>query len=156
MPLHEVSSSLSEAGRELVVAESTSSVTITATSEATPTDVISLGAFYYEAVPTLLEFWCSNVSLDDATGGGVGLLCLWDTDSTEIARWADFRTENVAAATKQDVPVFLRYRFTPSAGYNTYKVRGLKSAGVDTFVVTGGTREGSGTYTPIQMRAVRA
>jgi hypothetical protein len=134
-------------GSKLVSVTATD-VTVSSSTEATPDDVISLGAFTYTAAATVLEFYAATA---DVPSGALGLILeLWDAN-TYLARILDVRSGN---ATTPQCPLYARYELTPSAASHTYKIRGIKVGGLQNCTIRGGTGTGgSGTYTPIQLSA---
>lgn len=113
------------------------------TAEATPTDLVSLGAQTYDAVPILIQgFWTADMAGDSSS---LVIGCLWDTDSTELCRFGDSRSGIDPASPS--------LKLTPSAGSHTYKIRVFGTAGsaVDADSGSGG----SGTYPPAYIRATK-
>lgn len=102
---------------EVAYAEITSDVSVTATSEATPTDVVSSGAITYEAVPHMIEWFSSGVA--PGTGNQT-IIHLWD-GSTEINRIAE-HAENLQ-------PSRGTHRITPTAASHTYRIRAHRVTG---------------------------
>jgi len=136
-----VSAAASGGSSELFYAEITTTLDATSTSEASPDNLVSLGAQTYAAVPIYLEFFCAAV-----TGAGVATIaCLWDAN-TELFRWGDHRGEF-----DEGQAMFCKTKLTPTAGSHTYRVR-VFGSGV-THWNAGSVSGGSGTYPPIYLRA---
>ena len=70
---------------EVAYATIVADVSVTATSEASPTEVVSSGAITYEAVPHMIEWFCSAVA---PGAGNTTIISLWDA-STQINRIAE-------------------------------------------------------------------
>lgn len=137
-------------GYEIAYAEVTSNVTVSATAEATPTDIISLGALSFDGSPIILEFYCANAAV--ASGTMILVANLWD-DTTDLERWFDVRGGN---ATTPGFPIYARRRIVPTAGTHTFKVRGIKGGGLtDVTMFANAGSAGAGTYSPIWMRATK-
>jgi hypothetical protein len=107
---------------ELAYVEFNASVSITATVEATPNDVVSAGAFTFDGATRIcIEFEATEMETG-TTAGSFVLLNLWD-DTTDLGRFAI--VENSATGLV-GVSVHRRRFLTPTAGNHTYKVRGWR------------------------------
>jgi len=104
--------------RELSYTEFTSDVSVTATAEASPNDVVSAGAATYEAKPIRITFHAPSV-VTGSTNGSQVFLNLWD-GSTDLGRLATIGTGDGTQPVQS--PVQVTRKFTPSAGSHTYKV----------------------------------
>lgn len=136
---------------ELFYAQVTSDVSIAnGTSEASPVDIVSLGAQTYTAVPIRIEFYAPTITADTARA----VLFLLFDGATMLCRLTDLRF----GGTGQSLPAFGAIRLTPSAGSHTYRIRAMNSAtgGSASVVSGGGGAGGAGTYAPISLRASRA
>jgi hypothetical protein len=120
--------------KEVGYSQVTSDVTVTATSEATATAVVALGAITYEAVPHMIEF-----SAPDARPNTTAVVGVWGRIATP-------------AASGNLVPVRLGYRFTPTAAAHTYNVKCWVS--VSSGLVQAGAG-GSATHGPAWLRITR-
>lgn len=102
--------------RELAYAQFTSSVTVNATSSASPNDVVSSGALTYDgSTRVCIEFFAPIVGTG-ATGGSAVTVALWDA-SSEGPRLA------TRQGASQQGPIYARFFLTPSAASHTYRVR---------------------------------
>lgn len=150
MPFIPAAAQLSSGGTgEVAYAQTIADVTITSTTEASPTDVLSLGAVNYNGTPIVLEFYAATVGPAGGTTLGF-ILELWD-DTTYLCRVFDSRLPGMNDAQQG---VSISHRLVPSAGLHTYKIRGVKNPGTGNPTLFSGTGSaGTGTYCPIQMRA---
>lgn len=121
-------------------AQRTTDLSSLSTSEAGSTEIVSLGAQTYDAVPILLEGFAQ---LDMASANNV-ILTLWD-DTTEMCRWADER-----GGVSQGTP---KLKITPSAGSHTYRLAVFGSTG--TLIDAGTGSGGAATYPPAFLRATK-
>jgi hypothetical protein len=134
---------------EVGYAEITSDVTVTATSEATATAVVSLGAITYEAVPHLIEFSAPDARPNTGAAGQNITFALFDSTTAVVGVWGRIATP---AASGNLLPVRLGYRFTPTAASHTYNVKCWVS--VTSGLVQAGAG-GSATHGPAWLRIVR-
>lgn len=116
----------------------TADVTVSATTEASPTDVITASAHTFSGSQIVyVEFFAPVL----APGASSALILnLWDA-STDLGR--------IAVAANANVPCLVRRRLTPSAGSHTYKVRGWRD-------VANGTVFASSPRVPAYLRIVGA
>jgi len=121
-------------------AEFTASVGVTATSEASPTTVVTLGTQTFDGAPVTVEFFC--IWAQPGTGGLV--LSLWD-GGTNLGIFGEI-------ATTGGGPVHLAHRLIPTAASHEYRVRGWNRSGTTGVVFAG--PGGSGQYMPGGIRAV--
>jgi hypothetical protein len=105
---------------EVGYAQITSDVTVTATSEATATAVVSLPAITYEAVPHMIEFFACDARPNTGAAGQNITFVLFDSTTAVVGVWGRIATP---AASGNLVPVHLAYRFTPTAASHTYNVK---------------------------------
>lgn len=132
---------MKELWHEVARVEFTSNVGTTgANTEASPLDVVSSGAFTYEAAPTIVEFACPGYSQT-----GSGALSLWD-GSTEICRLTNATISNFITP-----DVFISREFTPTAASHTYKVRAWGSGTGTVYAGTGV----AGTHAPGFIRVLQ-
>lgn len=125
-------------------AEVTTNVSVTGTTEAAPTDVVSLGALTYDAVPIEIEAFCPDVG----TSASLTVLFVWYDGATELTRAVEARTGSAS----DDKGTSPKIRLTPSAGSHTYKLTCFKASGTVSLSAGSGSG-GSGTYAPIRITA---
>jgi hypothetical protein len=136
-------------GYELDYVEFTSAVTVSATAEATPTNVVVGSSVAYDgSTAVIIEFFSTNVR-PGTTAGDLVELILYDGTSS-IGILALIRTP---ASSNDDVPVLIRRKLTPSNASHTYKIGGIKSGGNAT--VSGGIG-GVGVGMPGYIRITKA
>lgn len=118
-------------GLELAYVEFTANVTITATSEASATTIVTAPALDLDGQAILVEFFCPRLDVAD-TADDV-LITLWD-GSTDLGRlgW------HIVTGADLSFPVHLARKITPSKGQHTYSVRGWK-VGAGSAVANAGT-----------------
>jgi hypothetical protein len=104
-------------GYEIGYTEFTAPVTITATVEATPTDVVSAGAITFDGTAVWVEFFAPFVQPAAAVGATV-VVDLWQ-DATNLGRIAFVESPSVGSAVND--PVLVRRKITPAAGSKTLK-----------------------------------
>lgn len=131
-------------GAEIGYVQRTSNVTISATSEASPTSLgLTLGSLSYDGNPVLLEFFCADFSIP------TGVLVLLFESTTMMCRWGDMRPASGSAETS----CFLSMRFQPSAGSHEYLVQAIRAGGSNATLNAGSGTGGAGTYAPAYLRA---
>jgi hypothetical protein len=133
---------LRELWHEINYTEFTSSVSVTSTNSASPTDVVSSGAITYANVPHLVEFFSPQVAAETAK---VVSVMLWDA-STDLGILGAVGN----AASNTAASVFLGRRLTPTAASHTYRIRAYVSAGTIS-VISGGVG-GTGAAMPGYIR----
>lgn len=106
-------------GTQLAYAEITAPVTVSATAENAPNDVVSSGAVTYAATRIRIEFFVPRVDVG-ATAGSFVILNLWDAN-TEIGRMAVIAHSALTFA--PSTPVYAVRYLTPTAASHTYKAR---------------------------------
>ena len=127
----------------------TSSVNITAVSEATADTIVTSGAFTADGTSTyLVEFWAPDVIAQTAAGRNV-TFCLYQ-DGSSIGKLGTVQTP--AAATTV-FPCYYTRLLVPSQGSRTFSIRAFVNAG--TGVVDGGAG-GNGNQMPGYIRITRA
>ena len=120
---------------EIAYAQIVADVSVTATSSATPNDVVSSGAVTYTGEKVLIEGYFAHL-----TRGTTNIYVdLWD-DATRLAQMSG----NSYTATINGVSV--ANRRTPSAASHTYKFRAYVDAGTGT--VGAGPGDGTGSLLP--------
>lgn len=125
-----VRDNLQEVWREFVYVEFTAAVTVSATAEATPNDVVSAGALTHQVVPHMIEFFAPSVDAPPNNGANL-YLNLWD-DTTNLGRLYIQRGQ----FNEPSSGVYACRRLTPTAGSHTYKIRGFRD--VANFIVEAG------------------
>jgi hypothetical protein len=138
-------------GFEITYDQITSTVNIVATSEGTPTGVITGTSKTYENVPYLFHFH-APVAVDSSAASGT-LTVLLMQDSSSIGRIAVL--DSVTVSTQVQSPITGELRFTPSAGAHTYGVSAFVSSTTGTPSVGAGAG-GSGVIVPAFLRVTKA
>jgi hypothetical protein len=125
-------------------AEFTANASITTTTVGTATQVVTLGALTYEAVPYMIEFFCGRVN----AGANACNIILRD-GTTVLGTLAQL------ASSTNNGAVYLTRRLTPTAGSHSYNVAAWNGgAATATFLAgTGGTAGDNTTYLPGWIRA---
>jgi hypothetical protein len=105
--------------------EQTTSVTVSATTEATANTVVTAGAVTFDgATPVVIEFYAPYVQPASVATAYVQLVLYDGSSSIGLLGIVG----NPAANTMYD-PVFLRRRLTPAAASKTYSVRAFQANG---------------------------
>lgn len=133
-------------GFEIGYDQITSFVTVSATTEATGTTVITCGAHTFDGAPVLAMFFAPGIQT--AAVSQLSLtVCLFE-GSTEIGRLC---VVSNASATQDVHPGIGILRFTPSAGSHTYKVTAFVNNATATSGVVAGAG-GTAAYDPAFIR----
>lgn len=135
-------------GSEIGYDQITSPVTVSSTTEATGTALITAAAHTFDGGPVICHVSAPYVQTA-AVSGALVAICLFE-GATEIGRIGIAITP---AAVALVVPFEGRHRFTPSAGSHTYKVTGFQSSGNGVFGAGAG---GTAAYLPAFIRFTRA
>lgn len=131
---------------ELAYTELTTPVTVSATVEATPDDVVSAAALNFDgATRILVEWFCGRVDVG-ATAGSFVVCNLWD-GATDLGRIT------VSALANEIAPVKGERYFTPTAGSHTFKIRAFRVNSNGTIQAAAG---GVGTQMPAFIRVSKA
>lgn len=148
MPI--ISSSLGAlpAGYEFNYTQITANANVTDTAEATATALISPSAVTFDGAPVIVEFFCAAVLTDTAAAGDLVTVTLFE-GATQITRLG--ATKTVVTAAPDLVPVFCRYRFTPTAAAHTYKLCAFATSATGTPTLTAGSG-GTNGYPPAYLR----
>jgi hypothetical protein len=133
-------------GYEYAYAQITAPVSVTGTSHAAPTDVISSGAVTYDGARIAVEFFAPYMVVGGG-GGAAVYLDLWD-DVTAVARIAQFQTPGDIAP----ISVLCVY-LTPSAASHTYRIRAYRDVANGTI---GAGASGADTPAPAYIRVSKA
>ena len=104
-------------GYEVGYDQITASVNVVSTTEATGTTIIAAAAHTFDGAPVICEFFTEALTVGGLLAEIV-IVSLFES-STQITRLA--AVDNNSANTLI-VPVYARYRFTPSAASHTYTV----------------------------------
>lgn len=136
--------------RELNYTQITSSVNLTATTEATANTIVTASAVTFDGSTTaIIEFFANSIQTP-AVNSSFVVLALYDGASS-IGFFAFI--QNPAAANPISVPVTLSRRLTPSAAAHTYSIRGYVSGGTGVVAAGAGT---IGVNAPAFIRITRA
>lgn len=136
--------------QEVDYAEITSNVTVTATTSATATTIVTGAAKTYDGEAKIRIDFFSPLVRPSGTVSRILTFVLYD-GSTELGRFGGV-THQVTGVLV-DAPVHLSRRFTPAAGTRTYSIRAYNSAGADGLVAAGGGA--SGAFMPAYMQITR-
>lgn len=131
-------------GGELDYAQITAPVTVSATSEAGATTVVTGASVTYDgSTPIYVEAWFPYIEQDNSTNSC--LLVLYD-GSSSIGLFGILTATGDGNAR---VPSFSSRRLTPSAGAHTYSVRAWKDAGT---AIVGAGAGGAAAHMPGYIR----
>ena len=134
-------------GLELSYVEYTSGVTISATTEAGATTIVTAATLDLDGQAIVVEFFCPRLDVAD-TADDV-LITLWD-GSTDLGRlgW------HIATGADLSFPVHLVRKITPTVGSHAYSIRGWK-VGAGAAVANAGAGT-SGSLLPGFVRVTRS
>jgi hypothetical protein len=137
-------------GWELGYTEFTSAVTVSATAETTPDNVVAAPAIAFDgSTRVCLEFFAPRVDIG-AVAGAFVLVNLWDDTTTDLGRICVAASP---AAVASSVPMFgVRY-FTPPAATKTYRARAWRVSSNGSIV---GGAGGAGATLPGFIRITKA
>lgn len=125
----------------------TSTVSVTATSEAQAQTVLTANTITADGSAYYVEFFAESVNPAATAGREVSLL-LFD-GNTSLGFLGYVRTPS---AGNSDRPVFLSRRLTPSVGTHTYSIKAIVNAGTGTVIAGPG---GAGANSPAFLRILR-
>lgn len=128
-----------------------SNVTVSATAWASANEVIHSGTLTYEAVPHIIEFECSRVSVPGASGANTLQLQVADA-STRLGIASLILNSAGAGGVEMQVPVRISFRVTPTAGSHEYRIIAIR--GNANCTVFGGAG-GADTENPMQITVRR-
>jgi len=128
-------------GYEIGYDQITAPVTVTSTTEATPTTIITCAAHTFDGGAVMLEVYFPEVTIQ--TAASFTRVNLWE-GATNLGRLAQFSTD---ANADVGTPAVLRLRFTPSAASHTYVINGFGGNATGT-IYTAGVGGSSGVYAP--------
>lgn len=137
-------------GAELSYTQRTTSVSITGTSESAGTTVLSPAAFTPDGDPIICEFFSWLVAPPSILGGELIIMLFEST--TEITRLA--MVQNGPVGSQIFVPVFARYRFTPSNASHTYTIKSFVTSTTGSPFIDAGSG-GTGGNPPCYVRFVK-
>jgi hypothetical protein len=115
-------------GYEIVAFQQTTDTTVTSAAFA---DIGSFSAATYENTKYYLEFFGTRIR--NSAAGNVTIFALFE-GASQVGNTISI--DAPVADTVGGVPLFVRFRFTPTAGVHTYKVAWKSSAGTSTFKAT--------------------
>lgn len=144
MPDHDISFGY-QPGQEIGYDQITGGVTVTSTTEASPTTVIACAAHSFDGGAVILTvFFAYLETVSNAADDG--FITLFE-GATQITRL--ILVDSPSSVSNNDRSQTAQYRFTPTAGLHTYTIGGHKSGG--TFVIGAGAA-GTGHYPPSFVR----
>lgn len=109
---------------QIAYVEFTSNVTVSSTTEGTPTDVVDSPAHTYDGATLIcIEFFAPQANC--TTASGAMLISLWD-GAANLGRLG--ATQESAASGLVIYPLLLRRFLTPSAASHTYKIQAFCTA----------------------------
>jgi hypothetical protein len=135
-------------GQELAYAQSTASLTVTATTAPTAQTAVSAGAVTFDGSPVMVEFYSPGVYPPTIANSQI-VLNLWD-GSTDLGYVA--QSTYPGGTNQHIVPVTILRRLTPSAGSHTYSIRAWASGAGGAVMAGFG---GIDTYAPVYIRITR-
>ena len=147
-PVSSSSSTTSSSSTEIGYDQITASVSVTSTTEATGTTVISAAAHTFDGSAVIAEFF-APVGIATGVAGKALTVSLFE-GATQIARLCQIINVTSAAVA---VPLIGRLRFTPSAGSHTYTVTAADSGGGGSISCGAG---GTGGYPAAYLRFAKA
>lgn len=140
------------AGYQISLKQNTSAPTVTSTSEASPTTLITMDPVYFDGRTTIdLEFYCECLQVSGPTNS-VCVLNFWD-GSTDLGRAAIGGGPPSGGILA--MPVQVSRRITPTQGYHTYSARAWGNAS-GMYIQFLSAEGGVGLNTPAYQRIVRA
>jgi hypothetical protein len=113
-------------GYEYAYTEFTSTVSVTATTEAGATTIVTAPAVTLDGSTIVMVEFFSPAVAPAAGAGNFVQMVLFDGTSIGIA--------GTVSPSSGSIPVVIRRRLTPSAGAHTYSMRGYVNAGTATAV----------------------
>lgn len=140
-------------GQQLDYAQITSGVTITSSTESSPTAIITGNSITYDGSPVIIEFFSPVISCPNGVSSQYpsAVISAW-VDGVNIGRLINWSTGTGEGA--QSWPAYGRLPYTPTAGAHTFKIQAFYTS-VSGWAVNAGTG-GSGNYVPAWMKVTRA
>lgn len=140
-------------GYEFAYDAITGTVTITGTSEASPTTVITGSSASYDgSTAVMVELSVPRVAYTNAAAARQVVFDLYE-DSTILGRIATWTPNFVSGQTSVN-PIVGHFRRTPSSGSHNFVVKGWITNGSDTVIVGAGAG-GTGANVPAYLRVTK-
>lgn len=136
-------------GYEIGYDQITAPVSVTSTTEATGTTVITCGAHTFDGAAVMVEFYSPGIAISGTSGANM-TVSLFES-STQIGEL--FFQEQNGVANTMNTPVTALLRFTPTAGSHTYTVTAIRSTTI-TMTVNAGAG-GTATLVPAFIRFLK-
>jgi hypothetical protein len=139
-------------GREISYNEFQGEVSVTATSEATATQIVAMPSAYTfdGATPVWIEFFAPGFDTIPIADND---FTIWLYDGTSIGRLGFSNIHATSGTPHFGHPIYVKRKITPSAAAHTYSIRG-STFGQPWSIHAGGG--GAGTYMPGFIRVSRA
>lgn len=150
MPLHDVSPGMS-VGAEIGYDQITANVSITGTTSASPTTVITSSSYYFDGTLVVCQFFSPDVRSPSAAAANQTQIGLYESGSIIC----DIAVVKTPAAALLEVPVSSEIRFTPSAGFHTYVIAAWVTNTTGTPLVAAGNGS-AGSFPPAFLRFTKA
>lgn len=125
-------------GSEIGYDQITASVSITGTTSAAPTTIISGSAHIFDGSPVLLDFSAMAIVTPNAAGVSLNIGLYEGSTLITILTFAV-----PTASANMWVPFRSGFRFTPSAGSHTYSIKGWAASGSGADISAGTGTAGS-------------
>lgn len=138
-------------GAELDRVTATAAVTVSGTSAASPTTVLTCSAVTFDGGAVDIEFFSPSVITPGATNGFVAI-CLYES-TTSLGNMAVVLSGNSTANIR--AAVMCRFRITPTAAAHTYIIKAYRDGGAGTASIQAGAG-GSDTLVPMYARIIKA
>lgn len=139
-----------ESGFEVDYVEYTAPVTVSATTEAAATTVVTGSAIDYDgATAVWLEFFAPTILLS-ATPAAPSVATVLYEDGASIGRWG-----NTIVGPGNQGEQLLKRKITPASGSHTFSVRAFRDSGAGANQVFAGVG-GSGNFLPGYLRTTKA
>jgi len=132
---------------QLAYVEYTGAVTVSATSEGSPNDVVAAGSLTFDGTTRIcIEFYSPRIDVG-ATAGSFVVVNLWDGDSTDLGRIA------VHALASSVSSCLVRRFLTPPNASKNYKIKAWRVNSNGTIQAGAG---GAGVSMPGYVRITKA
>lgn len=132
-------------GFEYGYTQITAPVTVTSSTEGTPTTVIAAAPITFDGAAVMVEFFAPFASAAAATGAQL-LINLFE-GATNLGRITSIQNELIGGTTQ--IGLQGRLRFTPTVGAHTYTITGWQGGGNAT---VGAGAGGTAAYSPSFVR----
>ena len=134
-------------GAELSYNEITGNVTVSATTEATATTIVTASAITFDgSTVALIEFWTPSFSIPASANGTIVLY----QDGSSLG-FLHSTTATASGAIDQEITCMRR--ITPASGSRTYSIRGYRATSNCT--IQAGAGSGSAVYNPAYIRITK-